>query len=372
MMMSKSWMKSILIEKELYPWDHYLRNVTPTKIIVDDGLYINMSSNDFALNGNNNILQRNNTTVKTTSSDNQSTILLANQLSQWYKRQNCYLSKNPYSLLSSTIVPENSIVLMSEYVIGPMHDMFISSNNNNNYTIILYQNMEQLNALMYALRENQKYNGNIYLVGESICSTQGTIFDLKYARAICDKYNASIILDDSSAFCVVGKNGRGIEEHYNIPQSIDVIIIVFQNVFNIDGGAVIGNFKCNSPDVNIHNSDIAFKLMKSFELTDSYSRLTQLRKNAIHLRQQLISSGYQIPFIESPVVPLPIKDQKTAFHLYRHLLRNNYYVNVCQQGNHVSLKLTVTAMHSRKELDQFIQVLKQFNLDDKTIIVSRL
>ncbi len=49
---------------------------------------------------------------------------------------------------------------------------------------------------------------------ESVYSMDGDVGDLPSCRALADKYDAWVIVDEAHGIGTIGKTGRGIEEHY--------------------------------------------------------------------------------------------------------------------------------------------------------------
>lgn len=78
------------------------------------------------------------------------------------------------------------------------------------------------------------------MVIESVYSMDGNIGNLPKARSLCDKYNAMLICDEAHGLGALGKTGRGLEEFYNMPDSIDVICGTFSKSLASVGGFITG------------------------------------------------------------------------------------------------------------------------------------
>jgi len=71
--------------------------------------------------------------------------------------------------------------------------------------------------------KNISTEGNILVVADAVFSMDGDIYDLPRASKICRKYGALLMLDEAHSLGVIGKTGRGIEEHYSLgPDSYDI------------------------------------------------------------------------------------------------------------------------------------------------------
>lgn len=65
------------------------------------------------------------------------------------------------------------------------------------------------------------------MVAEGIYINTGTICPLPELVALRSKYKLRLFLDESVSFGVLGRNGRGITEHYDI----DVSVIINVNKY---------------------------------------------------------------------------------------------------------------------------------------------
>ncbi len=54
------------------------------------------------------------------------------------------------------------------------------------------------------------------VVTDSVFSMDGNIADLPPLLALCEQYDAWLIVDDAHGFGVLGENGRGVLEHFNL------------------------------------------------------------------------------------------------------------------------------------------------------------
>lgn len=79
------------------------------------------------------------------------------------------------------------------------------------------------------------------MVIESVYSMDGNIGDLPKAKALCNKYDITLICDEAHGLGTIGKTGRGLEEYYNMPGSIDVIVGTFSKSLASVGGFITGS-----------------------------------------------------------------------------------------------------------------------------------
>eukprot|EP01101_Sappina_pedata_P007873 TRINITY_DN4248_c0_g1_i1.p1 TRINITY_DN4248_c0_g1~~TRINITY_DN4248_c0_g1_i1.p1 ORF type:complete len:464 (+),score=209.65 TRINITY_DN4248_c0_g1_i1:573-1964(+) len=115
-----------------------------------------------------------------------------------------------------------------------------------------HNDMEQLeSALKENLVEDQKKKrkpNRRFLVIEGLYQNYGDLAPLKKIMELKEKYCFRIIMEDSHAFGVLGKNGRGTTEHLGIqPREIEIIVSSLGNSVASSAG-----FCCASKDIVAH------------------------------------------------------------------------------------------------------------------------
>ncbi len=93
----------------------------------------------------------------------------------------------------------------------------------------LHNNLEHLEGI---LKRSQDYK-QIFVVTESVFSTDGDISPFKEIIDLCEKYNALPIIDDSHGIGVLGNTGKGILEEENI--------INFKGIYTASLGKALAN-----------------------------------------------------------------------------------------------------------------------------------
>ena len=89
------------------------------------------------------------------------------------------------------------------------------------------------------LKESQSLKYRL-VVTDGVFSMDGDLAKLPEIVALCEKYDALVMVDDSHASGYIGKTGRGTAEHYGLMGKIDIITTTFGKAL---GG---GNGGCTS------------------------------------------------------------------------------------------------------------------------------
>ena len=82
-------------------------------------------------------------------------------------------------------------------------------------------------------------SGAVLVITDGVFSMEGYIAKLPEIIALCKKYNALLMVDDSHATGVIGKTGRGTMEYYNIKEGVDIISGTFGKALGGAGGGFI-------------------------------------------------------------------------------------------------------------------------------------
>ncbi len=78
------------------------------------------------------------------------------------------------------------------------------------------------------------------VVADAVFSMDGDIIDFPNLVALCRKYHAWLMIDEAHSVGVLGKTGRGIEEHFNLPDTIDIKMGTLSKTIPSVGGYMAG------------------------------------------------------------------------------------------------------------------------------------
>jgi len=99
-----------------------------------------------------------------------------------------------------------------------------------------------MNHLEKILTRSQGYK-KIFVITESVFSTEGSIAPLDEISALCERFSALSIVDDSHGIGVLGKNGGGILEHLKLTNYQGIYTASLGKALANSGGMVAGNRK---------------------------------------------------------------------------------------------------------------------------------
>ncbi len=162
---------------------------------------------------------------------------------------------------------------------------------------------------LYHLEERLKIaKGNIYVAVESIYSMDGDHAPLTEMVALCEKYNASLIVDEAHATGITANNGKGLVQLYGLEKRVFIRIHTFGKAMGCHGAIVVGSELLRTFLINFSRSFIyttALPMNSLIAINQAYkllqrdtSRIRLLAEN-IRLFKKGVSTIQKIKLIES-------------------------------------------------------------------------
>jgi glycine C-acetyltransferase len=223
------------------------------------------------------------------------------------------------------------------------------------------------------------------VITDGVFSMDGDTAKLDELVALCDKYGAMLLVDDSHASGFIGKTGRGTHEKCGVMGRVDIITTTFGKALGgACGGCVSGRKElvemCRQKArpylfSNTIAPAVVAGVLKVLEiLSTSTERRDKLEKNAAYWRKGLTDAGFILKEGDTPIVPVMFFNAKLSQDFSRALYEEGVYAigfffPVVPQGQ-ARIRTQISAAHEiphlDKALDAFIKVGKKFNILGKT------
>lgn len=232
-----------------------------------------------------------------------------------------------------------------------------------------HNDMEQLEArLKQADDEAAKL-----VVADAVFSMDGDIIDLPRVVELCRKYNAWLMIDEAHSVGVLGKTGRGIEEHFGLKDVVDIKMGTLSKTIPSVGGYVAGKrdiinyirhtsrgyiFSAALPPAQAAAANEAFKV-----ILDEPERVDKLRKISEHFITGLQNRGFDTMLTETAIVPVLCESDEMAFMMTGEAQRSDVFVlpvvSPAVPHGLARLRATVTAAHEIADIDHAMNVLEE-------------
>jgi len=118
--------------------------------------------------------------------------------------------------------------------------------------------------------------GNIFVAVESVYSMDGDMAPLIEMAALCNLYNANLVVDEAHATGVFGENGRGLVNEYKLEKQVFARIHTFGKAIGCHGAIVVGSETLRNYLVNFARSFIfttALPLHSLIAINSAYDEL---------------------------------------------------------------------------------------------------
>jgi glycine C-acetyltransferase len=213
--------------------------------------------------------------------------------------------------------------------------------------------------------ENGPQANRTLIVSDGIFSMDGDIGVLPELIALKKEYDCFLLMDDAHASGVLGRRGRGTDEHFGVPtDEVDIWTGSLAKAIPSNGGFVAVSRRlaiflqhASSPFIfsAAMSAASAAAILEGLKILDQEpERIARLHANGTFLREGLQSLGYDTGLSETAVIPVMLNDDaRTA--LFARKLRD-YGVLVApvlfpavMQGA-ARLRLCVTAAHTEDHL----------------------
>ena len=213
--------------------------------------------------------------------------------------------------------------------------------------------------------------GHKLLITDGVFSMDGDIAPLKPLVEAAERHGAIMMIDDAHSSGVLGRNGRGTVDHFDLHGRVDVQVGTLSKAIGVLGGYV-----CGSRDLidylyhrarpflfsTSHPPGVAAACMAAFDILDQEpERLVRLWENTLHFKQALANAGFDTGKSETPITPVMVGDAAVAHRFSRELFEDGVYCTgigypTVPQGK-ARIRTIVTATHTTEMLDRAVETL---------------
>jgi glycine C-acetyltransferase len=211
------------------------------------------------------------------------------------------------------------------------------------------------------------------VVADAVFSMDGDVIDYPRMVELCKKYNAWLMIDEAHSLGVLGKTGRGIEEHFDMWDSIDIKMGTLSKTIPSVGGYVAGKkeliqylrhtsrayiFSAALPPAQAGAAKEAFKV-----ILDEPWRIEKVRANADQFIQGLKKRGFDTLLTSTAIVPVLCGTDERAFAMTRESQHHDIFVlpvvSPAVPEGLSRLRATVTAAHDPQEIEYAMDVMEK-------------
>jgi glycine C-acetyltransferase len=210
------------------------------------------------------------------------------------------------------------------------------------------------------------------LVTDGVFSMDGDIAPLLQLVELAEKYGCIMMIDDAHASGVLGRNGRGTVDHYNLHGRVDIQVGTLSKAIGALGGYV-----CSTRDAieflyhrarpflfsTSHPPSVAATCLAAFDVLEQEPQLIdRLWANTRFFKEGLQRLGFNTGLSQTPITPVIVGDAALAHQFSRELFAAGVFAQslgfpTVPEGK-ARIRTIVTATHTQEELTRALQILE--------------
>ncbi len=208
--------------------------------------------------------------------------------------------------------------------------------------------------------------GRKLVVVDAVFSMDGDIINLPEVSRLCRQYGAYLMVDEAHSIGVIGKTGRGIEEHFGMPpDSVDIKMGTLSKTIPSAGGYVAGSqqlisflkhearafiFSAALPPASAGAAKAGFEVLQ-----EEPERIQRLQRNYHFLADRLREAGFNLMSTETAILPVLCGSLENAAMLASYCQQRGIFVQAIVApvvpAGQARLRACVSANHRLEDLD---------------------
>jgi glycine C-acetyltransferase len=210
------------------------------------------------------------------------------------------------------------------------------------------------------------------LITDGVFSMDGDIAPLPGLVELAEKYGCIMMIDDAHSSGVLGRNGRGTVDHFDLHGRVDIQVGTLSKAIGALGGYV-----CSTRDTieflyhrarpflfsTSHPPSVAATCLAAFEVLEEEPQLIEkLWSNTRFFKEGLKKLGFNTGLSETPITPVMVGDAALAHEFSRQLFQEGVFAMsvgfpTVPVGK-ARIRTIVTATHTEQELTRALQTLE--------------
>lgn len=211
-----------------------------------------------------------------------------------------------------------------------------------------------------------------WVVTDGVFSMDGDLAPLDKIAGLCQKYQANLIVDDAHGVGVVGEQGQGCAEFYNLDQNqLPVLMGTFGKALGGFGAFVTGSQQLTDYLVQFARPYIYTTAMPAILaaanlhnvrlIKNDTSLMQRLKQNITKFKLLAEQAGLNLLASDTAIQPIVIGDSDKLVELNRQLIEAGYLVGAIRPPTVPvktdRLRITLSAQHTEKQIKGLIEQL---------------
>jgi len=223
------------------------------------------------------------------------------------------------------------------------------------------------------LAELEAVPGRKILITDGVFSMDGDIAPLAELVEQAERFGAIMMVDDAHSSGVLGRNGRGTIDHFNLHGRVDIQVGTLSKAIGVLGGYVCGTrnlieflYQRARPFLfsTSHPPAVTAACLAAFDILENEpERIEKLWENTRYFKAGLTDAGFDTGMSETPITPVIVGDAAKAYQFSRELFDEGVlatgiaFPTVAKDKARV--RTIVSAAHTTGQLDRALDVFKR-------------
>jgi 7-keto-8-aminopelargonate synthetase-like enzyme len=210
------------------------------------------------------------------------------------------------------------------------------------------------------------------IVVDGVFSMEGDVANLPAIVELKKQFGARLMVDDAHGIGVMGEAGRGTAEHFGVEDETDLVMGTFSKSLAAVGGFVAGDrtvvdyikhkarsliFSAAPPPASVAS------VIKALEIIEREpERRQRLWDNTDYMMREFTTMGFDTGESASPVIPLVVGEDMTAFKMTMRLQEEGVFANPvispAVPPGRAMMRTSYMATHTRDHLDRALEAFR--------------
>jgi 8-amino-7-oxononanoate synthase len=224
--------------------------------------------------------------------------------------------------------------------------------------------------LAQLVESTKKQEGHRMVIVDSVYSMDGDISPLPGIVEICKPAGVTVMIDEAHSLGILGKTGKGLMEHFDLPKGADIIAGTFSKFAGAVGGFAAAErdvidylkhysspfvFSASLPPAIVASVIAAFEVLRS-----EPEWLQRIWSNVRYMLKGLKEIGFDTANSCTPCIPIMVRDTERTLRMNKMLLERGVYCSpVVHPGvphRMERIRLGLMATHTPDHLNRALEI----------------
>ena len=378
-----------MIEKGVYPYFRAIKSKQGTEVEMDGHSVLMFGSNAYTgLTGDERVIEAGVNALRQYGSGCAGSrflngtldlhVQLEKELAEFVGKDEALCFSTGFTV-NSGVIPQ--LLTRNDYIICDDRDhASIVDGRRLSFAKALHFKHNDMKDLERCLRRCPKNTVKLIVV-DGVFSMEGDLCKLPEIVELKHKYdNVVIMVDEAHGIGVFGRQGRGVCDHFNLTNEVDIIMGTFSKSLASIGGfvaadKVIINYLRHTARTYIFSaSDTPAATASALEalhiIQKEPERIKALWEVTNYALMKFRDAGFEIGETESPIIPLYVRDLEKTFMVTKMAFDEGVFINAvippaCAPSDTL-VRFALMATHTKEQVDRAVaalsKVFKELNI----------